>query len=192
MTKGVEILGLEQTYKALNALPFQLRSRLTINALKRAAKPMKDEAQQNAPVRKGIIRKSISIVQNTNAAEPEVWVAPKRTKRADPWYAIFQEFGTSGFGKRRSSVTWDSGLARTAKTTGQRVYQLKSGRRAGAYKMITGYHKKGVGLPAVHFMENAFDKKSKQALADVKPELAKVMTEFLRKNAPNRLKYYGS
>lgn len=192
MTKGVEILGLEQTYKALNALPLQLRSRLTINALKRAAKPMKDEAQQNAPVRKGIIKRSISIVQNTKSAEPEVWVAPTKTKRANAWYAHFQEFGTSGFGKRRSSVTWDSGLARTAKTAGQRVYQLRSGRKAGAYKIITGYKRKGAGLPALHFMERAFEAKSKQALDNVKPELSRVVTNFLQKNAPNRLKYYGS
>ena len=138
---------------------------------------MKDESVNLAPKRKGTIRKAIIIVKNQYEDKPGIMIAPTKGKKMayDAWYARFQEFGTSGFGKRKRSLSSVS-------------VDLKRGAIHRKYK-TTGYRLSGSGLPAVRFMSKAFDAKKEQVLNNIHTELSKVVTSYLKKKAPH---YYAA
>ena len=190
----IEIKGMDELQKILRELPYQVRGTLIYNAIRRAAKPMKDEAVNLAPRsnRKrvgndGPIHKAITIVRDkATEAEPTAIIAVTKGKKAlyDAWYAHFQERGTSGFGKRKKSQTWDKGLARTAIFSGKSVAQLRSGRRSGIYQITESYKHKGSGLPAVRFMSTAYGDNVEEVLNNIHKELSVIVGKYLRKNAP--------
>lgn len=170
------IQGMDELKKVLKNLPYQVSTRLVVTALRKAAKPMKDEAVNLAPKRKGTTKKAITIVKNQFEDKPSIMIAPTKGRRAtyDAWYSRFQEHGTGGFGKRiraLSSVSVD----------------LKHGAVRRRFK-TTGYALKGNGLPAIRFMANAFQNKKEQTLGSVSTQLSNVVVSYLKRNAP---KYYA-
>lgn len=179
----IEVKGFDELKKILRELPFQVRGSLIKQALRRAAKPMKDEAVNLAPERKGgkaTTKKAITIKNETRADEPMILIAPTKGKTAkyDAWYSRFHEFGTGGFGRR------------TRKTVGRELkLDLKKGRlRNYSIRKTAGYKRQGAGLPAIRFMQRAYEGKKDEVLGNINKELSTVVTRYLRKNAP---KYYA-
>ncbi len=170
--KNIEIKGIDELNKMLRDLPGKISRKLVFTALRKAAQPMKEEAVNLAPKRTGNIRRAMSIVQNGYEDLPGIMIAPTKGKRAtyDAWYARFQEYGTSGFGGRKRSLTSVS-------------VDLKKGAINRQYK-TTGYKKRGAGLPAIRFMQRAFESKKEQVLSSINGELGKAIMNHLRKNAP--------
>jgi HK97 gp10 family phage protein len=173
MTNQVQILGMNELQRILKELPYQVRSKLVIQALMKSAEPMKQEAVNLAPKKTGKLKKAIVIVKNGFEDTPGVMIAPTKGKRVenDAWYARFQEFGTSGFGKRKRSLSSVSA-------------NLKTGKLLRKYK-TTGYKMNGSGLPSVRFMQRAFDGSKEIVLNSVHTELSKIVTKYLQKNAPH-------
>ncbi len=171
----VQIIGMDQLNRMLRDLPAQVSYKLQVNALRRAAKPIQDAAKGNAPVRKDVTRKAIQ-TRSQRETEPVVYVGVTHGKhqRFDAWYAKFQEFGTGGFGKRRRRLT------RVELNTSA----MKKGYIRKSYKTM-GYGKKGAGLPARHFMTNAFNNKKDEALQSVNKELSFVVSRYLKRTSPN-------
>jgi len=177
----IEIKGMTELSKILRELPYQVRSKLVFTALRKAAKPMKDEAVNLAPKRSGTTKRAIVMVVNKFEDLPGLMIAPTKGKKfqgegeanRDAWYSRFQEYGTSGFGKRRRSLKSVS-------------VNLKYGTINRKFQ-TTGYKRGGSGLPAVRFMARAFDAKKEQALGSINKELSQVVTKYLQKNAP---RYY--
>lgn len=168
----IEIKGMDELQAILRDLPGQISRKLVVTALKKASKPMKDEAVNLAPKRKGTLKKAIVTVENRYEDLPGVMIAPTKGKRVtnDAWYARFQELGTSGFGKRRRSLKSVS-------------VDLKQGKVHRKYQTI-GYKQKGAGLPAREFMQKAFLAKQGQLKDGIHEELSKVVTKYLRSKAP--------
>jgi len=185
---GVEIRGMEEMKTILRQLPFQLRTRLVRQALAKSSKPIKEESVRLAPRRKGskggTIKRSITILNETRTDEPMVIIGPLKGKKfqsnipgknKDAWYARFHEFGTSGFGKGTKRITnleYKNGAIYKRRI---RTFYSKSGQRGAA------------GLPALEFMQRAFDAKHQEALSNQRVELSNIVTKYLRKHAP---KYY--
>jgi HK97 gp10 family phage protein len=175
MTDTVTIKGMDEINKILRELPAQVSRKLVYAALRRASKPMKDEAVNLAPKKSGTTKRAIVQVNNQFEDVPGIMIAPTKGKRVkdDAWYARFQELGTKGYGKRKR--VWKS-----------IAMDFKNGRLRRESRTV-GYKNVGSGLPAVRFMERAFDSKKDQAMTNIKTELGNVITKYLRKNAP---RYY--
>jgi HK97 gp10 family phage protein len=183
---NVELIGYENVQTILRGLPAQINSKLTLAGIKKAVQPIKNSAIANAPRRrnrtakmKGPIYKAITIVNN-DSKEPAVLVSATKGRNAkyDAWYAHFQEKGTKGFGKRKRS-------------SGQIAVSLKSGTVYKRQQRTVGYGKKGTGLEAQKFMERAFNVNQDKYLRTVKPEIAKVVTRFVRKHNTKVLSHYA-
>lgn len=124
MADMVKVTGLDETVKALRALPSEFSGRNggpVRGALFAATSPMRDEAVRLAPEDTGNLKRNIMIVRDrnprsSNAAERymiaiRVGRRSNRVKRAyrlgrinsklraltgtDAWYGIFKEFGTA-------------------------------------------------------------------------------------------------
>src|SRR5574343_791236 len=114
----VRLHGLDALKRTLNALPVRLEKRVIMAALRAAAQVIRKDAQSRAPVlkaahpyrRPGTVRKAITVRRSRNS-KLGVYVGVKglgakqiRAFKADggksnqnpddPWYWIFQEFGT--------------------------------------------------------------------------------------------------
>lgn len=170
----IEIKGMTELRKIIRELPYQVRSNLVRQALRKSAKPMKDEAVNLAPQRKGTTKKAITIVNYIKTSDPMILIAPTKGRSAkhDAWYARFHEFGTAGFGKRKIRVT--------------SIDYNERGKLQKKYKTVA-YKRQGSGLPAIRFMQRAFESKKQETLGQVNKHLSDVVTKYLRKNAP---KYY--
>lgn len=171
MKQNVEILGMNEMKAILRELPSKVSANVIITALRKSAVPIQKEAVSLAPSRKGTTKKAI-VIKGSREADPAVYVAPTRGRHSkyDAWYSKFQEFGTQGFGRRRRV---GAGLSVNLKT-GKYYYRKKT----------VGYSKHGVGLPALHFMRNAFDAKREQALGLINENLSNTIVRFLRFKAP--------
>ena len=171
----IEIKGMDELSRILRELPYQVSTKLVYAALRKAAKPMKDEAVNLAPKKKGTTKSAITVVNNKFEDVPGIMIAPTKGKKQkfDAWYSRFQEFGTSGFGKRKRSLM-------------SREVNLQRGTVTRKFK-TTGYKRQGAGLPAVRFMARAFDAKKEETMKGIHKELSDVVTKYLQKNAP---KYY--
>lgn len=168
MATTFQIKGERELDDMLRALPSKVHGQVIVAGLKKASLPMKKRAKQLAPKRKGgtggTLRKSITTV--TRSKNPaEVWTAPTKGKgvKYDAWYGRFQEFGTTGFGKRRRI----SGTINGKRTT-----------------ITTGYKKRGTGLPAIHFMKNAFDQNIETSKKLINTEVQKQVIRFIQRKAP--------
>lgn len=168
MTK-VEIRGERELNDVLRVLPKKYQGQVVVAGLKKASRPYKTTAKQLAPVRKGgkqTTKRAITTV--TRSKNPaEVWTAPTKGRRVtyDAWYARFHEFGTSGFGKRKR-------ISGRLTDTGQRV------------SMTTGYARRGTGLPAIKFMQKAFEQRSMEAKNLIKKSIQEATIKFLNKKLP--------
>jgi HK97 gp10 family phage protein len=180
MSPDVKIIGLDKLIHVLNKLPDRTSYRILISALKRAAKPVRKRARQLVPKRTRNLMKSISIFPSKNKDFPAAWIGPLtgKRKRFDGWYAHFVHFGTKGFGKRKTTTSWDRNLGQALKYS--YVYTTKSGR----YKYITGYSKKGGGLKATPFMTDAFTQTKDEAFGMIHKELSNSVVKFMQKNLP--------
>jgi HK97 gp10 family phage protein len=174
-----QIQGLDELQRVLKDLPFVVSKRLVFSALRKGAKPMKEEAVNLAPRKSGTIKRAMVIVNNQYEDLPGIMISVTKGKKyhskgegnKDAWYARFQEFGTKGFGKR----------TRRIKSTS---LNFKSGTVHRKYNTI-GYKGKGTGLPARAFMQRAFDSKHEQAMAIFKEELGINIVRYLNKNLPH-------
>jgi HK97 gp10 family phage protein len=103
-------------------------------------------------------------------------IAPTRGKKFQPerdaWYARFQEFGTSGFGKRRRKLQSTS-------------INLKYGALSRKYKTI-GHKLGGSGLPAREFMKGAFEAKKDTFLSSFKKDLGQITYNYLKRTLPSK------
>lgn len=162
----VRVIGDDELNRCLANLPYQVSKKIVISSLRSSAQPMKRQAISNAPERKGVTKKSISIREDKSTDKPSIVVSP--SKKA--WYSRFHEFGTKGFGKRRRSI---SGLKVNLKT-GRYYYT----------RVTTGYRQKGAVLPAQRFMERAYDATKNVVLGSVKDNLSRILVRYLEKNAP--------
>lgn len=119
VAEQVGIRGLEELKKTFLALPAELGEKVVRGGLRAAAKPIRDEARENAPVLKdpdprrkpGTVQKNI-ITRKSKQQKYGVYVGVKALKARqivafkkkhgksannpdDPFYWIFSEFGTS-------------------------------------------------------------------------------------------------
>ena len=119
VAEQVGIRGLEELKKTFLALPAELGEKVVRGGLRAAAKPIRDEARENAPVLKdpdprrkpGTVQKAISVRRSKQdkygvyvSVKPLSAKKIKSFKQAggkaadnpdDPFYWIFKEFGTS-------------------------------------------------------------------------------------------------
>jgi HK97 gp10 family phage protein len=190
--RSLHIQGLDEVNKILVNMPAEIQRRLTFQALRKSAKPMKDEAVNLAPRRTGTIKMAMTIVNNQYEDLPGIMISVTKgskykgegTANRNAWYARFQEYGTSGFGRRKKWETWDRSIARTAKLGGAHVYQRNTGRRAGIYSIVSGYKNKGAGLPAREFMLGAFNAKAAEVQKNVVVVLREIVVKYWTKYAP--------
>ena len=174
-TKTLQVEGLDKIQNILRNMPAEIQRKLTFQALRKAAKPMKDEATANAPKKTGRIKKAMVMVNNKYEDLPGIMISVTKGKQfqsadRDAWYARFQEYGTSGFGKRRRSLR-------------SRELNLMSGKVERKFQTI-GYKNKGSGLPAREFMQRAFDSKAPEAKKNVVIILRDIVTKYWNKYAP--------
>lgn len=154
---NTQILGEKELNAVLMSLPVQVRKRLTIAGMRKAAAPMRSMARQLAPRKTGTTKKAIQIVVNKKGFKPEIWVAPTKGRHVayDAWYSRFHEFGTRGHGKRTRS------------------------------KGVTvAYARRGTGLPAIRFMQRAFEAKNDEVRSRITDEISIKTVNYLRKKVP--------
>lgn len=113
MTKYLTIDGIADAKRALDELTKDLKRRVIRGALLAAAKPIVQAARANAPVKTGLVRKSIgaftSKIKNGRNGEYGVYIKPRagrvarktKNKALDPFYYRFQEVGFRAVGGRR-------------------------------------------------------------------------------------------
>jgi len=113
MAEYINISGLADAKRALEALPKDLRNRVVRGALRDAAKPIVQQAKANAPVRTGLVKRRITVnasrLRKKSRGEVGVYIRPRATALArrtklrsqDPWYYKFQEAGFHAVGSRR-------------------------------------------------------------------------------------------
>jgi len=152
----VEIRGAKELERMLRILPSKMSRKLQLKALRAGSKPIVKAARMNAPKRTKTLSKSVGVVNDKNRKGAALWVAIRtgRKWKFDGWYGWFVERGTKGHGKRTRS------------------------------KGVTTYAKKGGGLKATRFFENAWNSTHEQARVNTREELAKVIVAFLRQKAP--------
>jgi HK97 gp10 family phage protein len=163
----IKIEGLDELQAIFKELPAVVSYNLIIKGLKRSGSIIQQEARSLAPVDSGDLKRGIVSAPKRDRKNPTVFVGPRRGKTG-PWYAHFQEFGTSGFGKRTRKYV---------------------GRIDGVRKFkTTKYARVGGGLPAQPFMQPAFDRKYKIAYDSIKENIGVEVYKFLKRKAPQ---YYS-
>lgn len=79
MAKGFEMKGFEEIEKVLAALPDKLGPQVLTRTLRKAAKPLTDEAKRLVPKRSGELAKSIGVVAAKDFGNyTGVYVGPRR------------------------------------------------------------------------------------------------------------------
>lgn len=113
MTQYFTVHGIADAKRALDELTKDLRRRVIRGALLAAAKPIVQAAKANAPVKTGLVRRSIgaftSKIKNGRNGEYGVYIKPRagrvarktKNKALDPFYYRFQEVGFRAVGGRR-------------------------------------------------------------------------------------------
>jgi len=197
---NVQIYGERELNDILRVLPEKFHSKVILNGLKKAVKPMEQSAKMKAPRRKNVSRKSftrlnrrgvalktktgafrtgtsgpihkaITTVRNVKAVQPEVWVAPTKG-RTVRYDAWYARFPE--FGTRGFGKRKRS--SGTLVATGKRVFTT------------IGYKKTGGGIPAQHFMLKTFEQGNEQARKNINNEVAKEVLKFLNAKVP---RYYA-
>lgn len=162
-----KIYGERELNDVLRHLPQAVSKRLTIAGMRKAAKPMKDVARNLAPKRSGTTKKAITIIATKRRTDkPEIWIAPTHGKNVqyDAWYSRFHELGTKGFGERTRSKGVTVAYARKSRIEGR------------------------TGLPAIHFMQRAYDSKLTEVRGRISDEISAKTVTYLRKKVP---KFYA-
>lgn len=97
---NVQILGMDELMRKLDAIPADLRGGVAADALMAGAVPIQSAWKEKAPVETGQYRQSIhtTLVEGQGS---EVWVEIG-TDIVDPPYPFFLEYGTSKMGAKPS------------------------------------------------------------------------------------------
>ena len=101
-----EITGMRDLQKALRQFPKNVQKNICVGANRAAAAAIAKSAKQKAPVRSGVLKRSIKVkkqrTKNKNIVRHAVqaggkvkWRAKGEKHEGDAYYAVFVEFGTS-------------------------------------------------------------------------------------------------
>ena len=146
-----DLIGWDDTKKAIEGLTKDMRLKVVRGALRQAARPIVNAARSKVPVRTGLVKKRIGVstskIHSRKYGEVGVYIRPKATQLArkkkirsqDPYYYKFIEAGFHAVGTRK----------------------IKGGRRNRAERL------KASGarfIPGVKFLGNAFEEKKMEAL----------------------------
>lgn len=113
MAEYVKLDGLADAKAAIESLTKEMRRKVVRAALKAAGKPIIRAAKANAPVKTGLVRKSIgsfaSKFKRGQNGEIGIYIKPRTSARArkskdksqDPFYYRFQEMGYHATGRKR-------------------------------------------------------------------------------------------
>lgn len=94
MAKGFEMKGFQEIEKVLAALPDKLGPKVLTQTLRKAAKPLTDEAKRLVPVDSGELKKSIGVIAAKDFGNyTGVYVGPRRGIYAGH-HAHLVEYGT--------------------------------------------------------------------------------------------------
>lgn len=150
-----DIKGAQEIERILKQMPIKYERRIAKNALRAAARVIRNEAKRRVPVDTGNLKKSISVVTLPGRI-PAVAVTNKRGKgeKNDGWYAHLVEFGT----KPHSTA--------------------KGGRKAGLSALDARVHP---GTPARPFLRPALDNKSAEAIQIIADATGKALARLARK-----------
>jgi HK97 gp10 family phage protein len=91
----VKLKGFAELEKALNELPEKIERNIVRSALRQAAKVIEAEAKRQVPVRSGKLRDSIRVRFKLKNGRPMATVIAGGTKKGQPFYAHFVEFGAA-------------------------------------------------------------------------------------------------
>lgn len=94
----IKLEGLAAIEFALENTPKQLHRNVWRKILRRAARPVIEASRRRVMAYSSTVARSITI-NKWNSDNMGVLVGPKRSKKRDPWYAHFVEFGVSGIGR---------------------------------------------------------------------------------------------
>lgn len=95
---SIELQGYEEVMKRLDGLERNVNRRLAYQALRKASRILILSARRKVQDYSKKVSKSISI--NYQSRERVlIAVGPKRSKKNDPWFAHFIEWGVSGVGR---------------------------------------------------------------------------------------------
>lgn len=97
MAELKHVKGLSDMLEALRAFPPKLRRKTLAASTIAAAKTIRDQARQNAPVDTGLLRKDIIYKRIAERCTPEreVYAVLVRKSKGHAFYWRFIEFGTS-------------------------------------------------------------------------------------------------
>lgn len=92
-----EFKGQKDLLRALRQFPLNIQKNAMTGTIRAAAKPIVKAVKDNAPVKKGILKKSIGVVKRKtkNRATVRFSVTARKGGKYNGWYAHFPEFGTS-------------------------------------------------------------------------------------------------
>lgn len=101
MAEFVKVQGLAELKRAMAEIPIAMQGKVSLELLRKAGKPMLDDARARAPARTGKLRKNIYMARarDSSPKAPLIVIRVRRRGKAgalqNAFYWLFQEFGTS-------------------------------------------------------------------------------------------------
>lgn len=99
---AIELEGVSELVNTFDSLERKVNRQLAFKAMRKAARILIAAARAKVQGYSKLVAKSITI-NYTSRHEAIVGIGPKKTKKRDPWFAHFIEFGTSGVGRFKKS-----------------------------------------------------------------------------------------
>lgn len=142
MAEFVKVQGLAELKRAMAEIPVAMQGKVALELLRKAGKPMLDDARARAPARTGKLRKNIYLARARDSTQQSPLIVirvRRRGKAGDPknaYYWLFQELGTSKMAARpflRPAFESKKGEALTILRTATAEQVEKAARKVAKY-----------------------------------------------------------